>query len=71
MEPSDTGIFGGGKVRMIEFERFFKILEYEEDAVEIEFYNKKMQVMGRDVWKGVNVEEELDVVRSMGIKEVK
>ncbi len=56
---------------MIEFERFFKVLERAEDAVEIEFYNKKMQVMGHDVWKGVNVEDELDAIRGMGIKEVK
>ena len=60
-----------GKSKMIEFERYFKILVRNEDSVYIEFYNKGMKVIGRDAWNGVNVEEELEVLRSMGVEEVK
>lgn len=56
---------------MIEFERYFKILSRNGDSVYIEFYNKGMKFIGRDAWNGVNVEEELEVLRSMGVEEVK
>lgn len=37
----------------------------------IEYYNKKMECMGHDVVESVNIDFELDAIRSMGIKEVK
>lgn len=56
---------------MIEFERYFKVLEREEGGVTIKYYNKKMQMMGHDVIGTANVDFELDAIRSLGIKEVK
>ena len=54
--------------RRIEFERYFKVLECSGDGAYIEYYNKRMKFIGRDTWKGVDVEEELEVLRSMGVK---
>lgn len=57
---------------MIEFERYFKVLEQEEDWLVIEYYNKKMEIMGQDTIKGrYDIDFELDAVISLGIIEVK
>ena len=56
---------------MIEFERFFKVLERDAEGITIEYYNKKMMFLGQDVIESANVDFELDALRGMGVEEVK